>query len=34
MIAGAYGMNLDNMPELTRRLGYPVTVAVMVAIDG
>jgi magnesium transporter len=34
MIAGVYGMNFDNMPELTWRLGYPVTVAVMVAIDG
>jgi magnesium transporter len=34
MIAGVYGINFDNMPELTWRLGYPVTVAVMVAIDG
>ncbi len=34
MIAGVYGMNFDNMPELTWRLGYPVTVALMVAIDG
>ena len=33
-LAGIYGMNFDNMPELTWRLGYPVTVAVMVAIDG
>jgi len=33
MIAGVYGMNFENMPELTWRLGYPVTVAVMVAID-
>ncbi|MGH8767889.1 MAG: magnesium/cobalt transporter CorA [Burkholderiales bacterium] len=34
MIAGIYGMNFDNMPELTWRLGYPLSVAVMVAIDG
>jgi magnesium transporter len=34
MIAGIYGMNFDNMPELTWNLGYPLTVAVMVAIDG
>jgi magnesium transporter len=34
MIAGVYGMNFDNMPELTWSLGYPLTVAVMVAIDG
>src|SRR5258708_32532549 len=34
MIAGVYGMNFDNMPELTWRLCYPVTEAGMVAIDG
>ncbi len=34
MIAGIYGMNFENIPELTKSLGYPVTVAVMVAIDG
>ena len=34
MIAGIYGMNFDNMPELTWSLGYPLAVAVMVAIDG
>ncbi len=34
MIAGIYGMNFDNMPELTWSLGYPLTVAVMAAIDG
>ena len=34
MIAGIYGMNFDNMPELTWTLGYPLTVVVMVAIDG
>jgi len=34
MIAGVYGMNFDNMPELSWSLGYPLTVAVMVAMDG
>ncbi len=34
MIAGIYGMNFEHMPELTWSLGYPLTVAVMVAIDG
>jgi len=34
MIAGVYGMNFDNMPELTWSLGYPLAVAVMAAIDG
>jgi magnesium transporter len=34
MIAGIYGMNFEYMPELTWRLGYPLSVAVMVAIDG
>jgi magnesium transporter len=34
MIAGIYGMNFANMPELTWHLGYPLTVAVMAAIDG
>lgn len=33
MIAGVYGMNFENMPELSWGLGYPLTVAVMVAID-
>jgi magnesium transporter len=33
MIAGIYGMNFKNMPELEWALGYPVSVAVMVAID-
>ena len=33
MIAGIYGMNFRHMPEITWELGYPVTIAVMVAID-
>ena len=33
MIAGIYGMNFKNMPELDFVWGYPVSVAVMVAID-
>jgi magnesium transporter len=33
MIAGIYGMNFKNMPELEWMWGYPVSVAIMVAID-
>jgi magnesium transporter len=33
MIAGVYGMNFRHMPELAWELGYPVAIAVMVAID-
>ena len=33
MIAGVYGMNFENMPELRWSLGYPVTIAVMVTLD-
>jgi magnesium transporter len=33
MIAGIYGMNFKNMPELEWAWGYPVSVAIMVAID-
>jgi magnesium transporter len=33
MIAGIYGMNFDHMPELKWGLGYPLTLAMMVAID-
>jgi magnesium transporter len=33
MIAGVYGMNFEQMPELRWWLGYPVTLAVMAAID-
>ena len=31
MIAGIYGMNFENMPELSSRWGYPVILGVMVA---
>jgi magnesium transporter len=34
MIAGIYGMNFENMPELSWRFGYPLSIAAMVAIDG
>jgi magnesium transporter len=34
LIAGIYGMNFENMPELTWSLGYPLTLAVMAGIDG
>lgn len=33
MIVGVYGMNFDYMPELRSPYGYPVTLAVMAAID-
>jgi magnesium transporter len=33
MIAGVYGMNFEHMPELGWTFGYPLTVAVMAAID-
>jgi magnesium transporter len=33
MIAGLYGMNFENMPELRWNLGYPVVLLSMVAID-
>jgi len=32
MIAGLYGMNFDNMPELHWRLGYPMVLLVIVTI--
>jgi magnesium transporter len=34
MIAGIYGMNFRHMPELDWTLGYPLTVALMAALDG
>jgi magnesium transporter len=34
LIAGIYGMNFKHMPELDAVWGYPVTLAVMVGIDG
>lgn len=33
LIAGLYGMNFRNMPELSWELGYPTVVGTMVAID-
>ena len=33
MVAGIYGMNFKNMPELDWAYGYPVALAVMVLID-
>ena len=33
MVAGIYGMNFKNMPELEWVYGYPVSIAVMVIID-
>ena len=34
LIAGVYGMNFKNMPELDWVWGYPVTLAIMVGLDG
>ena len=34
MIAGIYGMNFRNMPELDWEWGYPLVIAVVVVIDG
>lgn len=34
MIAGVYGMNFDNMPELTWAWGYPFALGLMVVLDG
>jgi magnesium transporter len=33
MIAGIYGMNFEHMPELNWAFGYPLSIAVMAAID-
>lgn len=33
MIAGIYGMNFADIPELHLRFGYPICIAVMIAID-
>jgi magnesium transporter len=32
MIAGIYGMNFENMPELTSRFGYFAILGVMAAL--
>jgi magnesium transporter len=34
MVAGLYGMNFKNMPELSWQYGYPLALAIMVVIDG
>ncbi|HEY9381771.1 MAG TPA: magnesium/cobalt transporter CorA [Burkholderiales bacterium] len=34
MIAGIYGMNFSNMPELNWAYGYPLSLATMAIIDG
>ena len=34
MIAGIYGMNFEQMPELKWAYGYPLSIAVMALIDG
>ena len=34
MIAGIYGMNFEHMPELKWAWGYPLSLALMAAIDG
>jgi len=34
MIAGVYGMNFEHMPELKWVWGYPLSLALMVGIDG
>jgi magnesium transporter len=33
MVAGIYGMNFKNMPELDWVLGYPMAVGIMIAVD-
>ena len=32
LISGIYGMNFDNMPELTWRVGYPLVLSLMAAV--
>jgi len=34
MIAGVYGMNFKNMPELSWDYGYPVALTIMAILDG
>jgi len=34
LVAGIYGMNFHNMPELDWSFGYPLAIAVMFVIDG
>jgi len=33
MVAGIYGMNFKNMPELEWTFGYPISIAIMFAVD-
>jgi magnesium transporter len=33
LIAGVYGMNFEHMPEIGWRIGYPLSIAMMVGID-
>jgi len=33
MIAGIYGMNFQNIPELHFRYGYPLCLAIMLTVD-
>jgi magnesium transporter len=33
MVAGIYGMNFKNMPELSWKFGYPIAVGIMAAMD-
>jgi magnesium transporter len=33
MIAGIYGMNFQNIPELHFRFGYPMCLAIMLMVD-
>jgi magnesium transporter len=34
MLAGVYGMNFEHMPELDWVYGYPLSIAIMVVVDG
>ena len=34
MIAGVYGMNFKNMPELSWEFGYPLALSIMAILDG
>jgi magnesium transporter len=34
MIAGVYGMNFKNMPELAWDFGYPLALSIMAVLDG
>jgi magnesium transporter len=33
MLAGIYGMNFDNIPELRWKYGYPLTLVAMAIVD-